>query len=115
MFVVQRFQPLLGCCLCSPDTTQHHLDQFVASAHACLAQQSKHQRMTLARLRDVEKVVHLHGGGFGGELAELGMGDAFQEWVRIERTVQPVEPIDPQLDCLWCCRAGRLLLSAHEN
>ena len=79
MLVVQRFQPLLGCCLCSPDTAQHHLDQFVASTHACLAQQSKHQRMTLARLRDVEKVVHLQDGGFGGELAELGMGDAFQE------------------------------------
>jgi hypothetical protein len=28
------------------------------------------------------------------------MGDAFQEWVGIERAVQPVEPIDPQLDCL---------------
>ena len=37
------------------------------------------------------------------------MGDAFQERVGIERAVQPVEPIDPQLDCLWCCRAGRLL------
>ena len=63
---------------------------------------SKHQRMTLARLRDVEKVVHLQDGGFGGELAKLGMGDAFQERVGIERAVQPVEPIDPQLDCLWC-------------
>ena len=39
----------------------------------------------------------------------LVWGDAFQERVGIERAVQPVEPIDPQLDCLWCCRAGRLL------
>jgi hypothetical protein len=61
------------------------------------------------RLRDVEKVVHLQGRGFGGELTELGMGDAFQEWIGIERVVQPVEPIDPQLDRFRCCGAGRLL------
>ena len=35
MLVVQRFQPLLGCCLCSPDTAQHHLES-VRRVHACV-------------------------------------------------------------------------------
>ena len=83
---VEGFQLLLGQGLCSADTAQHHFDQLIASAHPCLAQQGKYQRMTFARLRDVEKIIHLQGGGLRGELAELGMGDTLQKRIRIEHT-----------------------------
>jgi hypothetical protein len=33
--------------------------------------------MTFGWLRDVEKIIHLQGGSFCGELAELGMSDTF--------------------------------------
>ena len=110
---VEGFQLLLGQGLCSADTAQHHFDQLIASAHPCLAQQGKYQRMTFARLRDVEKIIHLQGGGLRGELAELGMGDTLQKRIRIEHTGQPIKPIDPQINRFWC-RGTRRLLEAIE-
>ena len=109
MLIVESVQLLLGRGLRSPDPTQHHLDQLIASAHACLAQQGEQQRMPLARLRDGKKVAHFQGRGFRGELAELGMGDALQKRIGIDHAGDPVEPIDPQPDRLGCRGSGGLL------
>ena len=109
VLIVQGFQLLLGRGLRSPDPAQHHLDQFVAAAHAGLAQQAEQQRVPLARLGDVEKVAHLQRGSFGGELAQLGMGDAIQQRVGIDQAGQPFEPLDPEPDRLRGRRPRRLL------
>ena len=107
--IVQGLQLLLGRGLGSPDAAQQHLDQFVAAAHAGLAQQGEQQRVPLARLRDVEEIAHLQGRGLGGELAELGVGDALQERIGVEQAGQPVEPLDPEPDRFRGRGAGRLL------
>jgi len=95
---VEVLQLLLGCGLRSPDAAQHHLDQFVATAHAGLPQQAEQQRVPPARLRDIEEIAHFQNRGLGSELAQLGMGDALQERVRIDQAGQPVEPLDPKPD-----------------
>ena len=70
--------------------------------------------MPLAWPGHVQQLTHFHGGGFGGELPELGMGDAFQYRVRVHEAGQPVEPVRPQPDRLGASGA-RCLLEAAEG
>ena len=67
---------------------------------ADLAQQGKQQGMTPARLGDVEEVAHLESRSLGGELAELGTGDAVQRLVVLDLAAQPLKTLDPQADRL---------------
>ena len=115
VLIMQRLQLLLGRGLGPPDAAQHHLDQFVAAAHACLTQKSKQQRVPLARLGNVEKFAHLQRRGLGGELAELGVGNTLQERVGIDQAGQPVEPFDPEPDGRRGCRSGRLLQAVEAG
>jgi hypothetical protein len=78
VLVVQSIEPFLGRDLCPPDAAQHHLDQFIAAAHARLAQEGQQQRVPSSRLCNVQHVTHLQRRGLGGELTQLGMSDAFQ-------------------------------------
>ena len=82
---MQSIEPLLGRGLCPPDAAQHHLDQFIAAAHARLAQEGQQQRVPLPACAMSEQVTHLQRRGLGGELAQLGMGDAFQQRVGIDQ------------------------------
>ena len=109
VLIMQRLQLLLGRGLSPPDAAQHHLDQFVATAHACLTQKSKQQCVPLAWLGDVEKFAHLQRRGLSGELAEFGVGNTFQQRVGINQAGQPIKPFDPEPDCRRGRRAGRLL------
>jgi len=45
--------------LSTSNAAQPHLDQFAATAHPCLTQKGKQQRMQLAWLGDVQKFAHL--------------------------------------------------------
>ena len=85
VLVVESVELFLGRSLCSPNAAQHHLDQFVAAAHARLAQQGEQQRVPLARLGNVEQVAHFQRRGLGGELAQLGVGDALQRRIGIDQ------------------------------
>ena len=69
---------------------------------------AEQQRVPLARLGDVEQLAHFQRRGFGGELAQLGMGDAFQQRIRVDQAGQPVEPVDPEPDRLRGRGPGRL-------
>ena len=109
VLVVESVELLPGRGLCPPDAAQHHLDQLIAAAHAGLAQQGEQQRMPLARLNYAEKIVHLQRRGLGGELAELGVGDAFQQRIGVDEAGQPIEPIGPEPDRLRGCGPRRLL------
>jgi hypothetical protein len=46
--------------LCPPDAAQHHLDQFIAAAHARLAQEGQQQRVPSS-----ERVNDFDTAGFG--------------------------------------------------
>ena len=109
VLIMQSLQLLLGRGLSSPDAPQQHLDQFIATAHACLTQKGEQQRVPLARLGDVEKFAHLQRRSFSGELAELGVGDTLQKRIGINQAGQPIKPLDPEPDCLRGCGPGRLL------
>jgi hypothetical protein len=115
VLIVQGLQSLLGRGLRSPDTAHHHFDQLVAAPHADLTQQGEQQRMALARLGDVDEIAHLQRGGFGGELAELGMGDALQQRIGVDQAAQPVEPLDPEPDRLRGRGTGRLLQAVEGS
>ena len=88
---------------------QQHLDQFIATAHACLAQQGEQQCVPFSRLRDVSDIAHVEGRGLGGELAEFCVGDAFQQRVGIDQAGQPIESLDPKQDGCRGRGAGRQL------
>ena len=105
VLIVQRLELLLGRGLSPPDAAQHHLDQFVATAHAGLTQESEQQRVPLSGLGDVEKVTHLQRRGFGGELTQLGMGDALQQRIGVDQPGQPIQPFDPEPYRRWASRA----------
>lgn len=47
LLIMQRLQLFLGRGLSTPDAPQQHLDQFVATAHACLTQKGEQQRVPL--------------------------------------------------------------------
>jgi len=68
VLVVQVLELLLGRSLGPPNAAQQHLDQLVTATHAGLAQQGEQQRVSFARLGDVEQVAHLQRRGFGGKL-----------------------------------------------
>jgi hypothetical protein len=85
LLIMQRLQLLLGRGLGPPNPAQHHLDQFVPTAHACLAQKSKQQRVPLAWLENVEKFADLQRRRLSSELAELGVGNTIQQRVGIDR------------------------------
>jgi hypothetical protein len=99
----------------TPNAAQHHLDQFVATAHACLAQKGKQQRVPLAWLGDVEKFARLQRRRFGSELAELGVGNTLQQRIGINQPGQPIKPFDPEPDCRRGCRSGRLLQAVEAG
>ena len=115
VLIMQGLQLLLGRGLSSPDAAQHHLDQFVATAHACLTQEGEQQRVPLARLGDVEEIAHVQRRSFGGELAELGVGDAIQQRIGINQAGQPIEPFDPEPDRCRGRRPGRLLQAVEAG
>ena len=103
MLLVQLLKLLLGQGLGTPDATQHHLDQLIA------APQAEQEGVTLARLGDAQQVAHLRSGGFGRELAQLGVGDAIQQWIGIDQAVQPFEAVGPEPNRLGGRRPWRLL------
>lgn len=109
VLIVQSLQLLLGRSLRPANRAQHHLDQFVAATHVRLTQQAEQQRVSLSRPGDVEEIIHLQRRGFRGELAKLGVRDAFEERVRIDQAGQPFQPLDPEPDRLRGRRPGRLL------
>ena len=109
VLIMQSLQLLLGQGLSFPDAPQHHLDQFIAAAHACLTQESEQQRVPLSRLGDVADIAHVERRGFGGELAEFCVGDAFQQRIGINQASQPIEPFDPEPDGCRGRGAGRQL------
>ena len=107
VLIVQRLEPLLGRGLRAPDAAQHHLHQFVAAAHACLAQQREQQGVPPGRLGNVEQVADFQRGSFCGELAQLRVRDSFQQGIGIDQAVQPFQAIGPETDRLgrrrpWC-------------
>src|SRR5271170_6031258 len=63
--------------------------------------------------RSLTSRAHFQGSGFGGELPELGVGNALQHRVWVNEAGQPAEPIRPQSDRLWASRA-RCLFEAVE-
>ena len=115
MLVVQGVELLLGRGLCPPDAAQHHLDQLVAAAHTGLAQQGEQQGVPLAWLGDVEQVAHVQRRGFGGELAQLGMGDALQQRIGVDQAAQPVETVVPEPDRLRGRRPRRLFQAVETG
>jgi hypothetical protein len=72
-------------------------------------EESKQQCVPFCRLRDVSDIAHVEGRGFGGELAEFCVGDAFQQRVGIKQASQPIEPLDPEQDGCRGRRARRQL------
>jgi hypothetical protein len=98
ILILEIFEFLLGFCLGPADAVQQHLDQFITTLGVGLADQAEQQGVPLATLGNVEKLAHFEGGGFGGELAELCMGYAFQKWGWIDQAIQPSKPIRPQPD-----------------
>jgi hypothetical protein len=95
MLLMQFLKLLLGQGLGAPYAAQHHRGQLVTAPHAGLAQQGEQEGMTLSRLGDVQQVAHLRSGGFGRELAQLGVGDAIQQRIGINQAGQPFEAVGP--------------------
>jgi hypothetical protein len=113
--LVQDVEPLLGRGLGPSDAAQHHLGQLVAAAPAGLAQQGEQQRVPPARLGDVEEVADLQRRGLGGELAQLGVGDALQERIGVDQAAEPVEAVGPEADRLRRRGPGRLLQAVEAG
>ena len=107
VLIMQGLQLLLGHGLSFPDAPQQHLNQFIATAHAGLTKQGEQQCVPFSRLRDVADIAHLEGRGFGGELAEFCVGNAFQQWIGINQACQPIESLDPKPDGCRGRGAGR--------
>ena len=78
MLIVQRLKLFPNECLRAPDPAQHHLHQLILVSPARLAQQGEQQRLTPARLSDIQQIAQLHGRRLGRELTQLGVGDSFQ-------------------------------------
>jgi len=114
VLILKRLELLLGDRLGPADPSKQHLDQLVPAARSGLPEQAEKQGVALACPGHIEKLAHLHGSAFGGELSELGVGDALQDRVRINEAGQPVEPIRPQPDRLGA-RGARCLLEAAEG
>jgi hypothetical protein len=113
MLILERLELLLCCCLGFSDPSKEHLNQLVAAVRSGLLEQTEKQRMPLARPAHAQKIAHFQGSGFGGELPELGVGNALQHRVWVNEAGQPAEPIRPQSDRLWASRA-RCLFEAVE-
>ena len=79
-----------------------------------MPEEAEKEGVSLACPGHVQKLAHFHGCGFGGELPELGVGDAFQYRGRVHEAGQPVEPVCPQPDRLGASGA-RCLLEAAEG
>ncbi len=84
-------------------------------AHAGLAQQGEQQDVPPAGLHDVEEIAHVQRRSLGGELAQLGMGDAVQKLVVLDLVAQPLKALDPQADRLWRRGSGRLLQAGEAG
>ena len=113
VLILEGLEPLLGSRLGPADPMKKHFDQFIAAARSGLPEEAEKQGVTLARAGHAEKLAHFQGGGFGGELAELGVGDPLQDPIRVDKAGQPVEPVRPQPDRLGACGTGCLLETAE--
>ena len=91
MLILERLELLLCCCLGFSDPPKEHLYQLVAAVRSGLLEQAEKQRVPLARPAHTQKIAHFHGSGFGGELSELGVRDALQHRVRVNKAGQPVQ------------------------
>ena len=69
----------------------------------------------LPGLCNVQHVTHLQRRGLGGELAQLGMGDAFQQRIGIDQSAQPLQPFHPEPDRLGRRGAWRLLKAVERG
>ena len=98
MLIMQSLQLLLRQGLSFTDAPQHHLDQFITAAPACLTQHGEQQCMPPAHQGNIAYIADVERGGFSGELAQFCMGDAFHHWIRIDQASQPTEPFDPDSD-----------------
>ena len=78
ILVLERLELLLCCCLGFSDPSKKHLNQLVAAARSALLEETEKQCMPLARPAHIQKIAHFHGGGFGSELSQLGVGNALQ-------------------------------------
>src|SRR3984957_10594606 len=96
MFIVEIRQMFFRQSLGFSNASQHHFDQFIAAAHARLTQQREQQRLLLSRLGDVAHIPYVERGGFGGKLAQFGVGDALQRRIGINHASQPSEPVNPE-------------------
>jgi hypothetical protein len=85
----------------------------VATARSGLLEEAEEQGIPLARAAHIQKIAHFHGRRFGSELSELGVGNALQHRVWVNKGGQPVEPIRPLSDRLRACRS-RCLFEAIE-
>lgn len=114
VLIAQCREFLLGSRLRAPDAEQKHLDQLVAAARSRLTDQGQQQGVPLAFLH-VEKLADLEHGGFGGELADLGVGHALQRRIGVDQAGQPGKPFRPEPDRRWPRRSGGLLQPAERR
>lgn len=98
VLILERLEFFLGRRLGLADAAHQHFDQFVTTLRADLPQQAQYQGVAFSRPGNGEKLAHLQGPGFGGELTQLGVGDAHQQWIWINQPGQPIETFGPKLD-----------------
>ena len=71
--------------------------------------------MAFTGLSDIEEVTDVRRRGLGGELAQLGVGDALQQRIGVDQAVQPFEAVGPEPDRLRGRRPGRLLQAVEAS
>src|SRR3984885_13339993 len=101
MLIMQSLQLLLRQGLSFTNAPQHHFDQFITAAPACLTQHGEQQSVPPSRHGNIADIADVEHGGFSGELEQLCMSDAFQHGIRINQASQPTEPFDPDSDGCW--------------
>ena len=74
-------------------------------------QEAEQQGVASARPADIAQVAALEGGGFSGELADLGMRDILEERSRVEDAIERDQPLGPFANVFQGGRTRGLLQS----
>ena len=98
MLFLKRSELIFGRMTVLSHPPQEHLHELVTGSGLGLEQEAQQQRMTFAGLRQVAQIADLHPRGLGGELADLGVGDTFEERFGIDDCVQLCQAIGPLPD-----------------
>ena len=88
-------QALDGLGLGPAHAPDEHLHQLVAGIGLRLMEQAQQQGVPPAGEADIAQVAALHGGGLGGELADLGVGQPGQERPWVQEGIEIGQPLDP--------------------